>query len=113
MEQLLRDLRIAFNALRRRPQYALLVIGTLALGIGAATSIFSVVNAVLLSGLSHADSERLVMFRLNAGDVQGFPAASTGELALFQDESKTLSQVSGTGSSFTVYAIIEGEAIPL
>jgi putative ABC transport system permease protein len=113
MEQLLRDLRIAFNALRRRPQFALLVIGTLALGIGAATSIFSVVNAVLLSGLSHADSDRLVMFRLNAGDVQGFPAASTGELALFQDESKTLSQVSGTGASFTVYAIIEGESVPL
>ncbi len=113
MEQLLRDLRIAFNALRRRPQYALLVIGTLALGIGAATSIFSVVNAVLLSGLSHADSERLVMFRLNAGDVRGFPAASTGELALFQDESQTLSDVSGTGFSFTQYAVIDGEAIPL
>ncbi len=113
MAQLVRDLRIALNALGRRPQYALLVIGTLALGIGAATAIFSVVNAVLLSGLSHADSDRLVMFRLNAGDVQGFPAASTGELALFQDESKTLSQVAGTGFSFTQYAVIEGEAVPL
>ncbi len=113
MARLVRDLRIALNALRRRPQYAFLVIGTLALGIGAATAIFSVVNTVLLSGLSHAESEELVMFRLNAGDVQGFPAASTGELALFQDESKAFSDVSGTGAAFTAYAVIDGEGFPL
>ncbi|MEE8060685.1 MAG: ABC transporter permease, partial [Gemmatimonadales bacterium] len=78
-----------------------------------ATSIFSVVNAVLLSGLSHADSEQLVMFRLDAGDVKNFPAASTGELELFQDESQMLSQVSGTGAAFTAYAVINDEAVPL
>ena len=113
MERTIRDFRLAFKALRRRPLFAFLVIGTLALGIGVATSIFSVVNAVLLSGLSHADSEQLVMFRLDAGDVKNFPAASTGELELFQDESQTLSQVSGTGAAFTAYAVIDDEAVPL
>jgi putative ABC transport system permease protein len=113
MERLLQDLRLALKALRRRPLYVFLVVSTLALGIGATTAIFSVVNAVLLSGLSHADSDELVMFRLNAGDVNGFPAASTGELELFQDESETLSKVSGTGASFTAYAVIDGEGVPV
>lgn len=113
MERTLQDFRLALRALRHRPLYAVIVIATLALGIGAATSIFSVVNAVLLSGLSHADSDELVMFRLHAGEVQGFPAASTGELALFQDESKAFSHVSGTGAAFTAYAVIDGEAVPL
>jgi predicted permease len=57
----LADLRYALRALRRHPGFAAAVAGMLALGIGANTAIFSVVDAVLLRGLPYPASERLVM----------------------------------------------------
>jgi predicted permease len=54
------DLRLALRILRRAPAFALAVIAVLALGIGANTAIFSIVNAVLLRPLPFPDSERLV-----------------------------------------------------
>ncbi len=113
MARLLRDFRLALKALRRRPMFAVLVVTTLALGVGTATAIFSVVNGVLLSGLDHEDSEQLVMFRLYAGEVDGFPSVSPGELELFQDESSSFSLVAGATSPFPGYAVIEGQAVPI
>ena len=56
----MRDLRYAFRLIRRQPMFALLVIATLTLGIGASTSMFSVVNGVLLKPLPYGDPARLV-----------------------------------------------------
>ena len=60
LENLLRDVRYAFRAMRRSPAFSLVVILTFALGVGVNTAIFSVVNAVLLKPLPYPDSERLV-----------------------------------------------------
>jgi putative ABC transport system permease protein len=57
---LVRDLRHGFRLLRRAPGFALTAILTLALGIGATTALFTVVNAVLLEPLPFPDSNRLV-----------------------------------------------------
>ena len=54
------DLRFAWRQLRRAPSFAAMAIATLGLGAGAATAIFSVVDAVLLKPLPFREPERLV-----------------------------------------------------
>src|SRR5688500_7562485 len=56
----MRDLRYAVRLIRRQPMFAALVIGTLTLGLGASTTMFSVVNGVLLKPLPYSDPDRLV-----------------------------------------------------
>jgi hypothetical protein len=58
-----RDLRFAFRQLRRSPGFALTAILTLALAIGAVTSVFSVVNTVLLKPFAFRNPGRLVIMR--------------------------------------------------
>jgi putative ABC transport system permease protein len=60
MEKLLQDLQFAARQLRRAPTFAAIVIATLAVGIGANTAIFSVVNALLLRPLPYPESTELV-----------------------------------------------------
>src|SRR6266478_5369274 len=59
MNTLLKDLRYALRTLLRRPGFACLAVVTLALGIGANTAIFSVINTLILSPPSIAESEHV------------------------------------------------------
>ena len=60
MEELWRDVRFGTRALLRTPAFTLVAVLTLALGIGANTAIFSVINAILLRPLPYPEADRLV-----------------------------------------------------
>jgi putative ABC transport system permease protein len=81
MDGLLRDVRFAIRGLSRTPGFAAAAVLALALGIGATTAIFSVVNAVLLRSLGWGDESRLVsVYRTYLGIGNGKGTLSVGEV---------------------------------
>jgi putative ABC transport system permease protein len=59
-EDTIKDLQFAFRSMRKAPGFTVTVVATLALGIGANTAIFSVVNGILIKSLGYGDENRLV-----------------------------------------------------
>src|SRR5262245_46191567 len=74
----LRDLIFSARALRKTPAFTITSIITIALGIGASTAIFSVVNAVLLRPLPYSNRDKLVIITndLTRRNVKDFPVAA-------------------------------------
>jgi putative ABC transport system permease protein len=72
METFWQDVKYALRTLAKNPGFTLIILATLALGIGANTAIFSVVDAVLLRTLPFAESERLAIIWEDAS-FAGFP----------------------------------------
>ena len=69
------NLRLAFRQLIKNPAFAAVAIITLALGIGANTAIFSIVNAVLLRPLPYPDADRIMVLNESSGPGQDYSVA--------------------------------------
>ncbi len=78
VESLLADLKLVFRRLGKAPGFAVTVLLTLAIGIGANTVVFSVINRVLLRPLPYPDSDQLVALWLNAPGAGGLANFSSG-----------------------------------
>ncbi len=101
---LAQDIRYGVRTLWRSPGYSLLVVVTLALGIGANTAIFSVVNGVLLQPLPYRDGHELVLARQQApgAGAENIPF-SVKEIVDYRDQLRTLDGfVEYHGMSFTL-----------
>ncbi|HEX5214788.1 MAG TPA: ABC transporter permease [Vicinamibacterales bacterium] len=110
MATLVQDLKYALRNLRRAPAFAAVVIGTLALGIGANAAIFSIVNAVLLRPLPFTQPEQLVritsaLTRLGASDT------GVAAVELFDYQSRT-DLFSGVAGLYPINANVTGGAEP-
>src|SRR5437867_2154593 len=88
------DVRYAFRNLRRNPGFAIVVLLTLALGIGANAAIFSIVNSVLLRPLPYRDADRLMVIwgDLRRPGLNDIPV-SAGEYVDYRDRSHLFEQV--------------------
>jgi putative ABC transport system permease protein len=94
LETTIRDAIYAVRTMRRTPGLTATVIVTLALGIGATTAIFTVVNGVLLRPLPYADPGRLVFISAKTAHGGGF-SGFTMDYPAWRKYNRTLSQIAG------------------
>src|SRR5436189_1782286 len=100
---MLKDFQFAFRQLLKQPGFSAIAILTLALGIGANTAIFSVVNAVLLRPLPYPHPEQLVLLRERLARPSGFESGSVSYMNYLDWRA--------TQRSFTDLALVRAEGV--
>ena len=111
LENFSRDLRLGIRMLGKNSGFTLVAVITLALGIGANTAVFSLVNAVLIRRLPYRDPEQLVLLtetlpQLGANEV----GVAAGEYLDYRDQNRCFSQ---TAAYETAGFNLTGDGIPL
>ncbi len=98
MDAFLKDLKQSIRTFLKTPAFSLTAVAALALGIGANTAIFSVINAVLLRPLPFLDPDRLVMFLLTSPNGSG-PGASPTKFNVWREKTDVFDDVAAYGTS--------------
>lgn len=105
MNQLLKDLRYAMRTLVKRPGFLVISISTLALGIGATTAMFTIVNSVLLRPLQFPEPERVVLFEgINPRQGINRSNMSVPDIVDWQQQNTSFEQIAGFVSGGTFLA---------
>jgi len=96
MDNFLKDVAFGFRTLRKSPGFTVTALVTLALGIGASTAIFSVVNSVLLRPLPYANADRLVYVssEMRNRKIKDFPFPPP-DLKDLRDQVTSMDQIAG------------------
>jgi len=111
MSSLLADLRYALRSLRRSPGFTLAAVIVMALGIGATTAIFGVVNGILLRPLALPDSHRLLaLCEENPSIPEGYCIASPPQVADWGEASRALESV-GVGRDWGFSLTLDGRTV--
>src|SRR5262245_24274765 len=106
MDSLVSDVRYGLRLLRKSPGFAFVTILTLALGIGANTAIYSVVDAVLVRPLPYSDPDRLVMVWEDASDIS-FPrnTPAPGNYASWKELNRVFTDVAATRGASAILTL--------
>jgi putative ABC transport system permease protein len=96
METLIKDVRFAVRSFSKRPGFLVIAVATLALGIGATTAMFTVVNSVLLRPLQFPEPDRIVLF-YGINPRQGITKSnmSMPDIVDWQKQSQSFEQIAG------------------
>lgn len=105
-DKLIQDLRLAARGLRRTPGFTLVAVGSLALGIGANTAIFSFINTILLKRLPVQQPERLVQV---AEYEHGNPISAAFSFPVLEELNKHNELFDGVFGSFPVRIHLESD----
>jgi putative ABC transport system permease protein len=92
VETLLNDLKHSLRSYRQSPGFTLTALATLALGIGANTAVFSVVNAVLIKPVPFPDPDRLVVFENTSPEGSG-PVCSPAKFQHYREQTSVVEDV--------------------
>ncbi|HEX4948284.1 MAG TPA: ABC transporter permease [Blastocatellia bacterium] len=112
MQTLWHDLRYGFRLLLRKPAFTAVAILALALGIGANTAIFSVVNAILLRPLPYPEPERLVQLNHNYPQINLKASVSAFGYTIYKEQAKAFEQIAAvSGSSLNLTGSGEPEQL--
>jgi putative ABC transport system permease protein len=107
------DIRYALRTFMRAPGFTIVAVLTLALGIGATTAIFSVVNAVLLRPLPYPEADRLVITRGSLPDLRDMQDSTSGFEAMAFWASNLFNLKIGTDSRQVRAAMVTRNLLPL
>src|ERR687883_948939 len=108
MRTLWQDVRYAARVLWKSPGFTAVAVLAVALGVGANTAIFSVVNAVLLKPLAYRDPGQLVLINHNYPKLDLKASVSAPGYAYYRDNAKSFSDVAA-GTGWAVNLTGEGE----
>jgi len=111
MHSIWQDLKYGLRGIRRQPSFTALAVLALALGIGSVTTIFSVIDNVLLNPFPYTDAQRVVLVGIHdvtEGDRGGRTFFSVPEFLDYQEQNHVFDAVIGSSFQDVLYTSVEG-----